>query len=195
MKLSSRKQLLEEADEVLSEIRKRINEFDWKSHEEWASLDFGGTKIAPARKRFLEAKLKRDLKVIENKYKDKNDPVSKQKEIEELTQFMDRLIKHFETTRVFSRDPEKQTELEKMIINTPNPGKVNVKDPKQLNKLFIKDPETGLYYHVARGTPEWSPEMQSEYIKWVVDDTVGYEWDNNRGWFYNTIMMILTGHG
>jgi hypothetical protein len=171
--------------------------FDWKSHEEWASKKYAETGGIPLSKlEFLETKLKRELRVIENKYKDKDDPVSKEKEIDELIRFIDKLKNHFKNRRVFPRDPEKQTELEKLIINAPAPTtRVNINDPKDFARRFFKDPETGMYYDIRSGTPDLPPEMYPEYIKWKVDDAVGYEWDNNRGWFYNTIMMVLTGHG
>jgi hypothetical protein len=185
MKLSSRKQLLEEADEVLSEIRKSINEFDWKSHEDWLRLGSSSTK-----EHFLRVKLEKELKQIEDRYKDKDDPVSKQKEIDELTQFMDKLTSHLRNRKAFSRNPEEQSELEKMIINTPHPTTMWSDD---ISKYLIKDPKTGMYYHKVSGRPDLSPEMYPEFEDWLTEWNNSYKWDKTRGWFYNILMIILTG--
>jgi polyhydroxyalkanoate synthesis regulator phasin len=192
MKLSSRKQLLEEADEVLSEIRKSIDEFRWREHEFWTDPTRSG--LALTNKRFLEAKLEKELKRIEDKYKDKNDPVSRQKEIDEVTQFIDKLRTHLSSTKRFSRNPEEQTELEKMLINTPNPT-IAWATKDNLERFLVKDPKTGMYYRRTSGTPELPPEIGREYWDWVIEDTVGYMWDSNRSWFYNTLMLILKGKG
>ncbi len=189
MKLSSRKQLLEEADEVLSEIRKRINEFDWKEHEAWMKIPMGGYDSS-----FIKHKQKQELERIEQKYRDKNDPESKQKEIDELLVFMDKLLKHMSYRKVFSRNPEEQTELEKMIINAPPPPP-GTDAKKEFGKYLVKDPETGMYFHKVSGTPQYSPEMNREYWDYAIEKTIGYKWDDNKNWFYNAIMIILKGTG
>jgi hypothetical protein len=163
--------------------------FDWKSHEDWASSELGS-----ATEHFLRVKLERELKQIEDRYKDKDDPVSKQKEIDEVTQFMDKLTSHLRNRKVFSRNPEEQSELEKMIISIPNPKKrYDLNNPTEFNKMFVKDPETGMYYHTIRGIPELSPEMYREFEDWLIEWNNSYKWDKTRGWFYNILMIILTG--
>jgi hypothetical protein len=148
------------------ELAKIVNQergFSWEMNQEWGSMDYGDAIIAPVEKGFLEAKLKHGLKVIENKYKDKDDPVSKQNEIDELTQFIDKLKTHLQNRRVFPRDPEKQTELEKMIINAPPipPG------DHDYSVMVLQDPESGMYFSRISGCPAISPDMIKEYWEWV----------------------------
>jgi hypothetical protein len=159
--------------------------FDWKSHEEWASKPlYWDTE------KFLKIKLEKELNQIEDKYKDKDDLISKQKEIDELTQFMDKLLKHMSYRKIFSRNPEEQSELEKMIINTPHP---TTKWDGDISKYLIKDPKTGMYYHKVSGTPQLSPELYYEFQDWLNDFHRVYKWDKTRGWFYNMIQILMTG--
>jgi hypothetical protein len=148
--------------------KKEVNRergFSWERNEEWCGLRYHDDDLPYSR--YLEYRLERELKAIENKYKDKDDPVSKQKEIDDLIQFMDRLRVHLQNRRVFQRDPEKQTELEKMIINAPPipPG------DHDFSVYVLKDPESGMYFHRISGTPELSPDMNQEYWEWVRIDS------------------------
>jgi hypothetical protein len=163
--------------------------FDWKEHEAWMKMPMSGFHSS-----FIKHKQQQELEQIENKYRDKNDPESKQKEIDELLVFMDKLLKHMSYRKVFSRNPEEQTELEKMIINAPPPPP-GTDAKKEFGKYLVKDPETGMYFHKVSGTPEYSPEMNREYWDYAIEKTIGYKWDDNKNWFYNVMMFVLKGNG
>jgi hypothetical protein len=161
--------------------------FDWKSHESWSN-----TKLDTGTEKFLQIKHDKELKRIEDRYAYKNDPVSRQREIDQLIQFMEKLKAHLRNRKKFSRNPEEQSELEKMIINTPTP-ETKWNQSIDVSKYLIQDPETGMYYHVVRGTPELPPQMYSELDDWLRERNNSYKWDKTRGWFYNMIQIVMTG--
>lgn len=192
MKLSSRKQLLEEADEVLRQISESDPPFDFRYHK---SLFKGSpSKVdikSKQRLEFLQWKFERDLYRIKKKYRGEVDSESAKKEVEELTQLIDRLRKHLsrENFQEIPEDPKQQTELQKMIVNTPR-WSIGM-DPEI---TFIKDPKTGMYWSSVTGVPDLPYKLEKEVGEWVrAKDTeyIAHVWDYKRGWFYNVVMGVI----
>jgi hypothetical protein len=188
MKLSSRKQLLQEADDVLKDIsKKKVNEIDWEAYKNSLIYKKGASEKDMD---LVNWKLKKELGLIERKYREKNDPVSKQKEIDELIEFVEKLRKHVseENFKEIPIDSEKQTELQKIIVNTP-PFPNNLDFFKDFAKTLVQDPETGMYWSRHHGMPTLPPEWQKDAVEYVMDQDVPY--DYSRGWLYNFLRWIL----
>lgn len=190
MKLSSRKQLLDEADIVLRDIRKkRLTEIDWEAHERRLVAPTAGE--VPSRVgRFLKDKYQKELDFIRRKHRYAKDPAEMQKEIDELDAFMEKLKAHLSQNKRISRDPAEQSEFEKLIVNAPKFPK-GFDFVKNYAQTRIQHPETGMWWSKLAGTPEMSPEMQQEYWNWS-DEAFGlYVWDKKKGWWYNFIDSFL----
>lgn len=192
MKLSSRKQLLKEADDVLKDIsRRRVDELDWEKHKQ-ALQEPEGIRD----KNFIEWKLKKELGLIERKYKYINDPVSRQKEIDELLQFAEKLKKHVskENFKEIPNVPEQQTELQKLIVNAP-PIPKGSSFIKNYIDWVVKDPETGMYYSKISGEPTMPPEWEKDSLEYSMDFSSDVQYDYSRGWLYNFLRGLLRGEG
>jgi hypothetical protein len=147
------------------EHKNRVNRergFSWKSNETCGGMNHHGDDLPELYSLFLRKKLERGVEVIRYHHVFKDDPESKQREIDELNQFIDNLKTHLQNRRVFPRDPEKQTELEKMIINAPPipPG------DDDYSVYVLKDPKSGMYFHRLSGMPCLPPDVEEEYRKW-----------------------------
>lgn len=214
MKLSSRKKLLKEADLILKEINsnisnnKRITELDWERHIRITSPE----QMAKEREnteRFIKFLTTKKVGEIEKKYRPRDISYEthkeKQKEIDELLEYLRRFRDHLNNYERIPIDPEKQTELQKAIVNTP-----------YVKELFatvflsplIKDPETGFWWNadlgipwphgpVTRGLNALSPPRKQgdveyrEYMEFLVDAAFGgYQWDETRSWFYNVLNRL-----
>ena len=188
MKLSSRKKLLQEADDVLKDISKRrVDELDIDAYR--AALKF--KKGESERKiNLINWKLNKELGLIEKKYRYKNDPESKQKEIDELVEFAEKLKKHmsYENMKIIPEDPKKQTEIQKIIMNTP-PFPEKFEWIKNYAKTLVQDKETGMYYSLQTGMPKLPPDWQGDQLEMLADRDVPR--DYSRGWFYNLLRWIL----
>lgn len=192
MKLSSRKQLLEEADDVLKDISKRrVDELNPEAQAARLQRKTGYSNIQV---NLINWKLKKELALIERKYKDKNDPVSRQKEMDELIGFAEKLRKHVaeENYKEIPLDPEKQTEIQKIIMNTP-PFPKGFDVLKNFAKTVVQDPETGMYWSTRTGTPELPPEWQKDELEYTMDSTSSLKYDYSRGWFYNLLRKLIIG--
>lgn len=208
MKLSSRKKLLKDADLILKEIKlgisnnKKVNEIDWEKHKEIVKQRDIMTKHGSDYVDFL---LKKKLSLIKRKYdRKKPDEYTEQEktqEINELLDYLKRLREHLMKFEEIPLDPEKQSEIQKLIVNTPK-----VKNwESDFNNPVIKDPETGFWWDAENGMPITSPykvwsksdpkdlESAKDYSEYTMKDIEGYvQWDYSRGWLYNVFMRLLT---
>lgn len=188
MKLSSRTKLLKEADDVLRQIRSSINEIDWEAHEFGLKKPYyWGTD------KRLEYALEKFLRRIELKYEDKNDPESKEKEIQELIDFTKKLREHLKIRREIPKDPEQQTEIEKLIVNAPK-FPLGYDFARNYAKTLVKDPETGMYWSKQSGLPQEPPEWFEQFRKFNLEYLGVPQWDETRGWMYNIIGQIFRGN-
>lgn len=189
MKLSSRKQLLKEADDVLKEISERVlAEFDFENQRKRMELLPG---VPYDQVRLIEWKLKKELDIIERKYRSKNDPMTKQKEREELIAFAEKLKKHvLENYKPIPEDPDKQTEIQKLIVKAP-PFPQNYDYVRNFAKTLIKDPETGMYWSIPKGTPELPPDWKKDQLEYRMEFSGSTPRDYSRGWFYNLLRKIF----
>lgn len=209
MKLSSRKKLLKDADLILKEIKlgisnnKKVNEIDWEKHKEILK---GRDVLAKYDSDYLDFLLKKKLSLIKRKYdRKKADEYTEQEktqEINELLDYLKRLREHLMKFGEIPLDPEKQSEIQKMIVNTPK-----VEDWVMThNYPVIKDPETGFWWDAEQGIPLAAPykvwsksdpkdlESDRDYKEFVMKDIEGYvQWDYSRGWLYNMFMRFITG--
>jgi hypothetical protein len=135
-------------------------------------------------------KLKKELGLIERKYRDKNDPLSKQKEIDDLVQYAEILRKHmaYENMKMIPEDPEKQTEIQKIIWNAP-PFPERFDWTKDYAKTLVQDPETGMYWSKHTGMPKLPPDWEGDQVEMMMDRDVPR--DYSRGRFYNFLRWIL----
>lgn len=187
MKLSSRTKLLKEADDVLRQIRSSINEIDWEAHEYEAQRPYyWGTddKLKYAMAKFLRR--------IELKYKDKNDPESKEKEIQELIDFTEKLKEHLKIRRQIPKDPKQQTEIEKLIVAAPKFPK-GYDYVRNYTNTLVKDPETGMYWSKQTGLPQEPPEWFEEFRNANLEMLGVHVWDDTKGWVYNILMKLWPG--
>lgn len=217
MKLSSRKKLLKEADNILVEIRRKannrkVNEIDWEQHKSWVKGDY--MKLPPRLRTwapdvFPQTMQDRGLRNLEKKYSklppNSYTPEQKQAEIDQLLADVRKLRDHISKREEIPMDPEQQTELQKILVNHPivTPEQIK-KDP---NSVIYKDPATGLLWDVNFGAPtipwelieydEYEMEQLKKGIKLVVDaqfkrDYPGIaEWDHSRGFFWNLFNRVL----
>lgn len=141
-----------------------------------------------------EWKLKKELGLIERKYRHLDDPVSKQKEIDELIQFADKVKKHLalENWKEIPTDPEQQTEIQKIIMNTPEYPK-SFEFFKEFAKTLVQDPETGMYWSKVSGRPTLPPEWNKDRIEYSFDQDVPN--DYSRGWLYNFLKNFFRRGG
>lgn len=227
MKLSSRSQLLKEADNVIEEIRrnnrkgKSMFEFFGKKEEpkprrtgpwgeeEWEKHDFFAKRdqeryrtgdiynYVYGEEEFYEWKLKKELKRIQDKYRNATDKESMNKEIADIHKFLDKVKKIRQTpTPQIPRDPSKQNELQKAIVNSPGPPYSDFFD------ATVRDEKTGIRYWKKDGRPALYPGWdyqdidhpdRNEFRKLQVSIENGtYQWDENKPWFYNVIMDFLS---
>lgn len=187
MKLSNRKQLLKEADDVLKEISEQVlTEFDF---------EFNKNRIKDVSREttfdFINWKLKKELGLIEKKYRYKNDPVSRQKERDELIEFVKKLRKHIVDNNVeIPEDPDKQSEIQKLIVNAP-PFPQGFDYYNNYAKTLLKDKETGMYWSLRTGLPAVPPAWQKDALEYELDITSSVQYDYSRGWFYNFLRRLL----
>jgi hypothetical protein len=161
----------------------------------WQSYDWhqkGKEGLSDRQIEIAEWKLKKELALIERKYRDKYDPVSKQKEIEELIRYADKVKKHLsvENWKEIPADPEQQTEIQRIIMNTP-PYPRGFNSFKEFAKTVVQDPETGMYWSNISGAPTLPPEWQKDTIEYEMDKQ--YPRDYSRGWFYNFLKNLFVG--
>ena len=218
MKLSSRKKLLKEADNILVEIRRKlnnrkVNEIDWERHKAWLKDD---PRVVPqylskyaATDVYHQEMEARGFRNLEKKYSklppNSYTPEQKQAEIDQLLADVRKLRDHISRREEIPMDPEQQTELQKILVNHPivTPEQIK-KDP---NSVIYKDPATGLLWNVNFGAPTvpWDLIRMDEYerkkfreaIKMVVDADFKREypgiaeWDHSRGFFWNLFNRVL----
>jgi hypothetical protein len=136
--------------------------------------------------------LKKELEKIEGKYRNVNDPLSKQKEIDELIRFAEKVKKHVseENWKEIPIDPNDQTELQKMIVNTP-PYPKGFKFFKDFAETLIKDPKTGMYWSRHHGMPTLPPEWNKDKVEYSMQKYETGPYDYSRGWLYNFLKWIL----
>jgi hypothetical protein len=141
---------------------------------------------------FAEWKLKKELALIERKYRYVNDPVSKQKERDELIQYADKVKKHLavENWKEIPTDPEQQTEIQKIIMSTP-PYPKSFDNFKRFAETVVQDPETGMYWSKISGKPTEPPEWHKDTIEHQMHEQ--YPYDYSRGWFYNFLNNLFVG--
>jgi hypothetical protein len=139
-----------------------------------------------------EWKQKKELGLIERKYRHMNDPISKQKEIEELIRYADKVKKHLsvENWKEIPTDPEQQTEIQKIIVNTP-PYPKEFDYLKRFAETLVQDPETGMYWSKSSGAPTLPPEWDKDSIDYEMEKQ--YPYDYSRGWFYNFLKNLFVG--
>lgn len=189
MKLSSRKQLLKEADDVLKEISEQVlAEFDFENQRQIMQLLPG---VPASNVSLIEWKLKKELDMIERKYRSKNDPIAKQKEREELIAFAEKLKKHVvDNYKPFPEDPDKQTDIQKLIINAP-PFPEDFDYVKDFAKTLVKDPSTGMYWSIATAAPELPPDWKKDKLDYTMEFSGSTAHDHSRGWFYNLLKKFF----
>lgn len=246
MKLSSRKKLLDDASKTLSEIRKDkrfnpVNEIDWEEHEKWASSDDMFRK--PKGKWFKKvpapwgtsqgyanlADLVKDYKLhqIEQKYKnsppDLTSSSQKRAEIYQMLRDIVKIRQHLTQPRQrIPKDPSKQTELQKILVNWKETisdnwyeiAKENAEEAaEQIRKTRYTDPETGLSWSGHYGgpqtpeewrrilkDPEWGYEKffkkDYERIRKESDERVAKEkeWEESRGVIWKLMDIIFKGY-
>ncbi len=138
----------------------------------------------------LEWKLRKELALLERKYPHNNDPAAKQNEVNELVQLAERLRQHLseDNFKEIPTDPEQQTGIQKIIVNTP-PFPKDLDFVKDFAKTLVQDPDTGMYWSRHHGMPTLPPEWKKDAVEYVMDKDVPY--DYSRGSLYNFLRWIL----
>lgn len=200
MKLSSRKKLLEDADETLKQIRQRIiNEQPWEPEKYKAQKGALSALILKRNQELeaLEKHLKEKIGEIQGRYYNANTESSKQQEIQELINMVEKIKKHLiENWKEIPDDPEQQSEIQKMITSAPKlPPDFDIE--KDYAKALIKDPDTGMYW--ARiGVPVLPPDWEQVYQQHRLDLLgVGREshnilYDKSKPLIYRIIKSFFT---
>jgi hypothetical protein len=135
--------------------------------------------------------LKKELAKIEGKYRHISDLDSKKREIDEITKYAEKVIKHVseENWKEIPTNPEQQTEIQKIIVNTP-PFPKGFSFRKDFAKTLFQDPKTGMYWSKHYGMPTLPPEWEEQSVEKSMEHERG-PYDYSRGWLYNTIMWFL----
>lgn len=188
---------------------KSISSFDWKKHK-WdfdhknqshvhvksnSSFDW---EAHETRLKYKSGYSNRDIDLIE--WKVKKDTYYLQgvedglQMIEELKEYSERLKKHVsvENFKEIPRDPEQQTELQKLIVNSP-PIPRDSSPTRNYIDWVVEDPETGMYYTKTSGCPTLPPEWGKERLEYGMDSTSSIPYDYSRGSTYNLLRKLIIG--
>lgn len=182
---------------------------DWEQHKAWLGGDSPFAYSKDAEKGLSQRMELRGIRNLEKKYSklppNSYTPEQKQAEIEQLLADVRKLRDHLSKREEIPMEPEKQTELQKYIVNHPIVTPEEIK--KNRDSVIYKDPMTGLLWNVNIGAPavpaellqldDYELKMLKKSIKIGADKYFAKkypgiaEWDHSRGFFWNLFNRVL----